>query len=205
MTVTEITPFDKRRSKVILDEDFALVLYKGEVKRYRIEEGGELSEETYQEILDEILKKRAVERVCYLLKSADKTEQELRQKLREGYYPAEAIDFAVDFLKRHRYLNDEEYGRRYVEYHSARKSRRQIQYELQKKGLSKETVSELFEEHPVDEEAQIRAYVRKKRLNPETMTPEERRKAMAALGRKGFSYETVNRVLGSSSYEDGPY
>ena len=116
MTVTEIIPLDKRRSKVILDEDFALALYNGEIKRYHMEAGEELPEETYREILEEILLKRAVERVCYLLKSSDKTEQELRQKLKDGYYPGEAIDYAIEFLKKHRYINDEEYGRRYVEY-----------------------------------------------------------------------------------------
>lgn len=197
MTVTEIIPLDKRRSKVILDEDFALALYNGEVKRYHIEKDGELAEETYREILEEILFKRAVERVCYLLKSSDKTEQELRQKLKEGFYPREAIDHAIDFLKRYSYIDDDAYGRRYVEYQSSRKSKRQIQYELQRKGLSKEAVSDILEEHPVDEEAQIRNYIRKKRLEPENMTPEERRKVMGALGRKGFSFETVNRVLGS--------
>ena len=98
MTVTEITPLDKRRSKVILDEDFALALYNGEIKRYHIDTGEELPEETYREIMEEILLKRAVERVCYLLKSSDKTEQELRKKLKDGYYPGEAIDYAIEFL-----------------------------------------------------------------------------------------------------------
>ena len=205
MTVTEIIPLDKRRSKVILDEDFALALYNGEIKRYHMEAGEELPEETYREILEEILLKRAVERVCYLLKSSDKSEQELRQYLKDGYYPGEAIDYAIEFLKKHRYINDEEYGRRYVEYHSAKKSKRQIQYELQRKGLTKEAVSDILEEHPVDEEAQIRDYMRKKRLEPEAMTQEERRKAMAALGRKGFSFETVNRVFGSKYSDDGTF
>ena len=39
MTVTEIIPLDKRRSKVILDEDFALALYNGEINRYHMEAG----------------------------------------------------------------------------------------------------------------------------------------------------------------------
>ena len=57
----------------------------------------------------------------------------------------------------------------------------------------------------MDEEAQIRDYMRKKRLEPEGMTQEERRKAMAALGRKGFSFETVNRVFGSRYSDDGAF
>ncbi len=100
MTVVEIVPVDKRRSKVILDEDFTLVLYRGEIRKFGIEEGTPLSEETYQEILNEVLFKRARERVLFLLKSSDKTEQELRRKLKDGGYPKEAADYAIDFFKR---------------------------------------------------------------------------------------------------------
>lgn len=199
MTVMEIVPFGKQKSKVILDEGFTLVLYKGELGKYRIRQGEELREETYKEILTEVLMKRARERVIYLLKASDKTEQELRQKLKEGYYPQEAIDYAIGFLKEYRYIDDERYGERYVEFHSERKSRRQIQYELQKKGLDKEVISDILEEHPIDEEAQVLAYLEKKRKNISELDQKERSKIMAALGRKGFSFEVVNRVLGSVS------
>lgn len=202
MTVAEIVPFDKRRSKVILENDFTLVLYGGEMKRFGIEEGKTISEETYQEILREVLFKRARERVLFLLKSSDKTEQELRRKLKDGGYPKEAVDYAIDFLKEHNFINDQNYGRRYVEYNLERKSERQIQYELQKKGLDKEVIKEILKEQPVDEETQIRAYVKKKRLKPEDMDFKESRRLMAALGRRGFSYEAVSRVLGSLTDED---
>ncbi len=196
MTVVEIVPVDKRRSKVILDEDFTLVLYRGEIRKFGIEEGKLLSEETYQEILREVLFKRARERVLFLLKSSDKTEQELRRKLKDGGYPKEAADYAIEFLKEHNFIDDENYGRRYVEFNSERKSQRQIQYELQKKGLDKEVIQEILREQPVDEEAQIRAYVKKKRIKAEEMDFKERGKMMAALGRRGFSYDAISRVLG---------
>jgi len=196
MTVTEIVPVDKRRSKVFLDEDFTFVLYKGEIKRFGIEEGETLSQEVYQEILKDVLMKRARERVIFLLKASDKTEQELRRKLKEGGYPQEAIDYAIGFLKDHRFIDDQDYGRRYVEYHSRQKSERQIRYELQRKGLDKEMIRDILEEQPVDEEARIREYLRKKGLKPENMEFKEKGKVMASLGRKGFSYEAINRVLG---------
>ncbi|MGC6176776.1 regulatory protein RecX [Lacrimispora sp. 38-1] len=202
MTVTEIVPVDKCRSKVILDDDFTLVLYRGELKRYSIEEGNEISGDVYQEIVKEILCKRARERVLFLLKSSDKTEQELRRKLKEGYYPQEAIDYAMDFLTEHRFINDQEYARRYVEYNSRRKSERQIKYELQRKGLDKEIIGDTLKEQPVDEAAIVREYIRKKRLFPEQMDVREKSKVMASLGRKGFSYEAVSRVLGEIFVDD---
>ncbi|MDR1551010.1 MAG: recombination regulator RecX [Hungatella sp.] len=202
MTVAEIVPVDKRRSKVILEEDFTLVLYRGEIRKFGIEEGKPLSEETYQVILKEVLFKRARERVLFLLKSSDKTEQELRRKLKDGGYPKEAADYAIDFLKKHNFINDQDYGRRYVEFNSGRKSERQIRYELQRKGLDKEVIRELLSEQPVDEVAQIQNYVKKKCLNPEEMDFKQRSKMMAALGRKGFSYDAISRVLGSIYSDD---
>ncbi len=45
MMVTAVIPVDKRKSKVFLEEGFAFVLYRGEVERYRIEEGRELEDD----------------------------------------------------------------------------------------------------------------------------------------------------------------
>lgn len=201
MIVTEIVPVDKRRSKVVLDEDFTLVLYRGELKKYGIEEGESLEEETYQEIVNVVLKKRARERVLFLLKSADKTEQELVRKLKDGGYPSEAIEYAIGFVKEHRFINDENYGKRYVEFNSRRKSEKQIQYDLQRKGLDKEMIRDILKEQPVNEEAQIQAYIRKKCRNVENMDRKDKSKVIAALARKGFSYEAVNRVF-SGIYDD---
>lgn len=201
MTVTDIAPLDKRRSKVTLDEDFTLVLYKGEVKRFEIEKDKELTEEAYQTILHEILEKRAVERALYLLQSSDKTEAELRRKLKEGYYPQEAIDHTIDFLKRYRYIDDENYVKRYVETYSAKKSRRQLLFDLQRKGIQRDMAEAACEEQPIDEETQILDYIRKKKLVWKELNPKEKNRVYASLGRKGYSYEAIKRALeGKSDY-----
>ena len=51
MRVTSIVPVDKRKSKVFLDEDFAFVLYGGELRLDGISEGGQVSEEFYRRIV----------------------------------------------------------------------------------------------------------------------------------------------------------
>lgn len=196
MQVTSVTPLDKRRYKILLDEETTIVLYKGEVKRYRIETDGELEPEQYEEILHEILFKRAKERVVFLLKASDKTEKELRKKLKEGYYPQEAIDHAITAVKNYHYIDDERYARQYVVNGACKKSRRQLSYELQKKGIEQELIADLMEECPIEEEQQIRDFLRKRRYDGENASKEEKKKVMAALGRKGFSYETIIKVIG---------
>ena len=60
MQILSVVPLDKRRSKILTDEDFAFVLYKGELKTYEIEEAKELPKEVYQEILQKILDRKSV-------------------------------------------------------------------------------------------------------------------------------------------------
>ena len=81
MQIMAVTPFDKRRSKVLISEDFAFVLYNGEIRRYHIEEGTELTEERYRQILDEVLRKRARERAIYLGYDPEQTDQKEKGKL----------------------------------------------------------------------------------------------------------------------------
>lgn len=195
MTVTSIIPLDKRRSKVFLDEDFALALYKGEIRKYHLEEGAFLEPETYREILETILYKRARERVLYLLKGGDRTEADIRGKLKEGCYPQEAIDHAISFLKEYRYIDDERYARHYIESRGSRKSSRQISYDLQQKGLPRDVVSQLLENNPVKEEEQIEKFLKKKGYDKNRSTREEKAKIAAALGRKGFSFDCIRKKM----------
>ena len=75
-----------------------------------------------------------------LLEFRDRTEWELRQKLKEREYSAEEIDETVLFLKEYRYLDDEAYAGRYIRSCAARKSRRQIRADLEHKGVSREII-----------------------------------------------------------------
>ena len=191
MQIISVTPLDKRRSKVLTDEDFAFVLYRGEVKRYGIEEGKELTAADYDRILREVLFKRARERSLYLLKARDRTEQEIRRKLREGFYPEAAIDYAVEFLKEYRFVDDENYGRNYIRVYGSRKSRKQIEFELRDKGLDREDIGRLLEEQPVDEREQILKHLRKKGYEKGVTPPKERARIAASLARKGFSFDEI--------------
>ncbi len=195
MRIISVTPLDKRRSKVLTDEDFAFALYRGELRAYNIEEGSQLSLEVYQEILEKILFKRAKERTLYLLRSRDRTELEIRRKLKDGYYPQEAIDYAVDFLKRYRFVDDENYGRNYISTYGDKKSRKQLEFELQNKGLDREEIDRLLEECQVSEEQQIAKFLKKKGYEKDITQSKERAKLAAALARKGFSYDAIYQVM----------
>ena len=201
MVVTEITPLDKRRCKVSFEDGFALVLYKGEIRKYEIEQGEEFPEERYREIVETVLFKRARERVLYLLKSSDKTETQVRRKLGEGGYPSGAIDYAVDFCKKYGYINDDTYAEHYIEWNKNRKSRLLLGYELQQKGIPRDVIERLMEAASPDEEEQVKRLLGKKGYTGKDSDPKVKQKLRMFLLRKGFSGEIVSRVMGSEDWE----
>lgn len=195
MMVTAITPVDKRKSKVLLEEGFAFVLYRGEVERFDIEEGKELEEAVYHRILSEVLLKRAKERALYLLQSSCKAEGWMRQKLMEGGYPREAVDYAMDFLKEYRFIDDREYAQSYVRSYGEKKSLRQLTYELKQKGICKEYIEEACSRYKVDDSDSARRLLARRMKGKSGFSYEEKGRLSAYLGRKGYSYETINQVI----------
>ena len=47
MTVTNITELSKSRVRIEIDHEFAFVLYKGELRLHKIEEGDEIEDAVY--------------------------------------------------------------------------------------------------------------------------------------------------------------
>ena len=199
MLVTEVISLDKRRSKVLTDGNFAFALYKGELRKYHIEEGAELSEERYGEI-EAVLRRRAKEQALYYLKRQDRTEMEVARKLRDGVYPETIVQHTLEFLREYRLVDDMEYGRRYIERYGSCRSRRWIQSSLAKKGLDREQIEQLLSQGQVTEDDQILAYLQKKGYDAASAEPKERAKILASLLRRGYSYGAVCRIMEATGH-----
>lgn len=131
-----------------------------------------------------------------LLEYRDRTEAEMRRKLKEWEYAPEAVEETIYFLKEYHYLDDQEYARKYVRTAGAGKSIRQLRQSLLSKGISREILDLCFEEETVDEEEAVRRFLKKKGYTAGAgEDPEKTRKLAAALGRRGFSFETIRRVM----------
>lgn len=189
-----MTEINQKKICVFLDSGITLPLYKSEVSKFHIELEGILSKSVFLEIM-EILQKRARERALYLLKTKDKTEKEIRDKLRLEKYPDDVIEKVIEFLTQYGYVDDGRFAHHYLECYKERKSTRQIQSELLQKGISQECIRKLLEECPCDEEKAIQKYLQKKRIELSSVSPKETQKIYANLMRKGFSYEAIQNVL----------
>ena len=196
MIVTSIEKLDKKRSRVLLDQDLALVLYPGDLRKFSLMEGSELSKEAYERLLNQVIKPRARERLLKTLMVSDKTEKQLDDLLRREGYPADAIEDALEMVKKYHYIDDEAYAERYIASQGKRKSRRQLMADMQKKGFDRDVIDKLLRENPVDEQAQIERYLAQKGI---TAGGELSRggygKLTGRLARKGYSYESISKVL----------
>ncbi len=200
MLVTKIEEMDKKRSRVFVDGEFAFVLYKGELRLYKIKENQPMEEKDYTAIVKEVLPKRAKLRCMNLLKSRAYTEKQLCEKLRQGEYSEEIIEEAVAYVKSFGYINDRQYAEDYISYNMERKSRRKMEQDLFAKGVDSGIVREIFERlrednEEMDEYAMAKELLRKKNYDPEIATNKEKQKMSAFLYRKGFNMDTIRRAL----------
>lgn len=196
MYVTEIEAVNSKKSRVYLDQEFVFILYRREIAAYRIRKGSEISEEQYKKILEETILHRAKLRCMNLLKTMDRTEAQLRQKLKQGEYPDEIIERAIEYAKGYRYVDDERYARQYVQCFCEKKSKYQIIQELMRKGIRKEMVEQAFADIPeINEIEQIQKWMEKRNFDPENADRKEQQRFYGFLMRRGFSAENIRKAL----------
>lgn len=171
MTVTRIEELSRSRCKIYLEDSFAFVLYKGELRLFGVREQEELSEESYREIMQEVLPKRATLRCMNLLQSRAYTESKLRSKLKEGGYPQESIDSALAYVKSYHYVDDLQFAKDYIVNQAGKKSKRVLEQDLIARGVSRDEIEAAFAEAAEkgdgpDELALAQMWLAKKRYDP---------------------------------------
>ena len=85
--ICEIRKLTGGRYLVVLEDDFQFPLYGKELDHYDIREAGVLREAAETEILQELFPKRAKLCAMHFLQNSDRTEEQVRRKLRTLFYP----------------------------------------------------------------------------------------------------------------------
>lgn len=164
--------------------------------RLDLKEGSQLSQAQYDYILYEIVAKRAKKRVLYLLEKMDRTEQQIREKLKANEYPDCCIEIAIAYAKSFHYLDDYRYACNFVRYHMEKYSRMQIKQKLLSKGISRDDIERAIEaEYISEEKEQIRALLQKKKFQGQTSNTPEFRKIYQFLLRRGFSSSDILKEM----------
>lgn len=197
--IISVTDIDKKKIKIQLEGGEVFALYKGEARRMEIEEGAYITDALYEDI-QMLLYKRGKDRALYMLKDSAKTTQEVRRKLQQGFYPPILIERIIEFLSRYHYLDDSGYIQNYYEMWKKKKSRKEIQYTLLKKGIENQLIKEVIEsitdESGKEEENDaLCCQFDKKAKGKDLKNPKDRQKIIQYLMGKGFTYSDIAAEL----------
>jgi regulatory protein len=141
--------------------------------------------------------KQAKLKALSLLTDMDRTEAQLRQKLRDKSYENDVIDKTIEYVKSFGYIDDAKYAQRFVENRKRTKSRQEISALLSQKGVRRDIIAETLEACYSSEDAveAIRYLIEKKHYEPEKCSDKEKKKIYDYLLRKGFFYDDIRHVI----------
>ncbi|MBP5772486.1 MAG: regulatory protein RecX [Eubacterium sp.] len=193
MLITKLEPFGSR-VKIYINNDFAFVLYKGEISKYGLKEGEEIPSNTYSVIMNKLFD-RGKERALYMLDKSYKTKRYIMDKLKAGLYPESIIDKVVSFLEEINLINDLRYAEMYIDYKRASKSKKQIVQDLYVKGVDKKLIDQAFEESDFTDTESLKKYIEKRKNKYDLSDRKDIQKFYSYLVSKGYSYGDVKEAL----------
>jgi len=146
--------------------------------------------------MDDMIK-QAKQKALSLLNYMDRTESQLRKKLKEKSFSDEVIDEAVHYVKSFGYINDVGYAERYILGKQGSKSKREIYATLSQKGISRDDIETAMENcyEADDEFAAICRLCEKKHFIAEEATDAEKNRMYNYLLRKGFKVDDVCKII----------
>ncbi len=158
-------------------------------------EGADITAEQLNVLLATSQHNRARERALYLLGMRDYACKELEQKLYTEASP-EIAAAVVARLQEVGLLDDQRYAARLARSLSEGKHypRRRIEQELRRRGISHVLIQAVVSELEGEDYQQALALLERKYYN-KLNDPDSRRRVIAALARRGFSYGAIRRAL----------
>lgn len=156
--------------------------------------GKEVDSDELEEIRETVNVRRAYNYAVSLLARRDHSEKELMTKLTQKGY-TNGAEKAIDKLRGGGYVSDKRFARLYVrELRTLKKyGKRRIEQELYRKGIDRDTISEVLEETDFDESELVTLIERKYRryLGDEKGI----QKTVNGLLRMGYSYGEIRDAL----------
>ncbi len=197
-TITSIKPQKKRkRFNIYLDGKFTLALSAEALAKAGLRVDQEISEKEIKKFKEQDVKNKLYERVLKFLSYRPRSEKEIRDYLKRKGEEGKVGEEIIKKLKDQGLIDDRAFAEWWIGQRSRfrPKGRRMLWLELFKKGLQKEVIEEsLISEN--EELGLAQKAAGKKIRGYKNLEPLEFRQKMAAfLGRRGFSWETIKKVL----------
>lgn len=200
--ITQIAVQKKRKNRcsIFLDDEYAFGLDQEIVLQFGLKKGDQLAEQQIEQILLNEEKKKAKDRALNFLSYRDRSEKEVRTKLKDVGYDENIINWVIVELKRLRFLDDKRFAQSYAQTQMITRPMGEyfLRRELKHKGLDTEliehTVEKVYEEKDQFSVAMELAQQRKKRYrNIDDLKAKKR--VSDFLLRRGFGWDVVSEVI----------
>lgn len=197
--ITSIKPQkNKKRVNIYLDQKFAFGLDLENFLKLGLKVEQQLSEEEIEKIIKKTEFQKTLDKLLRFATLRPRSEKEFREWLKKHKVHKSLHSELFNKLKRLELLDDTKFARWWVgqRIQFKFKSKREIIHELRIKGIEDEVISQVLEEIEINEEKMARELLEKKKYRWENLPRlEARRKMSEFLGRKGFEWEVIKRVI----------
>lgn len=198
MKITDIKQQVKTQGRysIFVDGKFSFGLGESALMQSGIRIGKELDIAELDELKSTAKIDKAYNRALGLIARRPRSEWEIRDYLKRKEYDPELIDMLVERLYNSRWLDDQDFARKWVDNRRLLKatSKRRLTQELKAKRVSDDVISLVLAEDETDEVQILRELIARKQKQSRYQDSE---KLMAYLIRQGFSYGDVKEALKS--------
>ncbi|MGG1661335.1 RecX family transcriptional regulator [Brevibacillus sp. NRS-1366] len=190
----------KQRYHIDLEGEYAFTVHEDILVKYNLFKGTEVDEVFYLEVIVAEEKHKAFLAALRYIGIRPRTSSQLQSYLLEKGFEAQIAEEICRRCKEQGYINDEAFAKQWVDERLRLKPRSpyMLRMELQQRGVEKSIVEDAVK--GVSREAELeaaRALIEKKaRRLQGPPTPEEERKLLSMLMRKGFSHAIVQQIRG---------
>lgn len=189
---------NKNRVSIYINEEYAFGIHIDIALKFNLEKGKRINKEFIEEILKKEEQNKGNNYAIKLLSIRPRSNKEIMDKMKGKGYDQEIIESTLKFLERYDLINDKEFTKEFIKDKSKKYGRKRIEIELNQKGIKDNIINEIInEEMKEGSEYKTALEIGKKRLR--AYKNEEKgaiyRKLGSYLGRKGFSYDIISRVL----------
>ena len=196
MKITAVEPRRKQMCALFIDGEYVMNLDAQTLIENRFDVGREIDDDELKEIIDKSNERRAKEKALWLISYRSHSKKELFDKLKRGF-DEESAQKAVDRMEELGLINDEEFAKLYARklVNGKKMSVKAAEFELYRKGIDKITAEQVLGELEYDPQTQIIEFITKKYKN--IQDEKIKRRAVAALQRKGYSWEEIKQAIES--------
>lgn len=195
MIISNIS-FEKKKFNITFDSGEEIKISEDTLVNFGLYKGQEVEEEFIENLKFENEKSEAL-LLSYKFLQRNKTKKQLIDHLYKNKIQREIIETIIPILEEKKYLNDEDYARRYLNdaMNIKKYGRIKTRYMLMSKGIDKNIIEKIMKNYDYELEYQNALELLGKRISKSENDPKKIYSAKNYLQGRGFEFEIINFTI----------